>query len=517
MPCLYVCFLIKNEVVIYKGIVERSVSVSFFKKDAPCSEALCIIKNVEDRLRGKVVDNLKVEYPIHKTLLQHFDKLLTSEEKMSLNSKQMLNVISSLSEFDVKMKHSAYKMIDFAKNMSVVSESNLAIVEEITASMNDVNDTIGHTSDTMDQLSKSSHDLIRKNDESMFQLNEVNTLKENVVKDTTTMSEQIEQLVAMATKVNEIVNGVQVIAEQTNLLALNASIEAARAGEFGRGFSVVATEIRNLADGTKANLNDMRVFVNNIHKAANDGRESMKNTMKSTNNMNEKLDSISNTIKENVHMLRDTVQDVNTISTAMLNIKEAATQVNQAMNLSAQDAETLLNMTKVIHEDATQSAENAQHISKIDEDLSDIVRDMFDALNGGMNAITNEELIQNLSKAKEAHGNWMKNLRKIVDEMKSYPIQTNSKRCAFGHFYHSINIKHPDIAKEWLAIDGIHHELHTMGEKVISAIGNNNSELANKLYLQAKELSNTIFSHIDNTIIAIEKNSKLGIEVLRIE
>ena len=125
---------------------------------------------------------------------------------MSLNSKQMLNVISSLSEFDVKMKHSAYKMIDFAKNMSVVSESNLAIVEEITASMNDVNDTIGHTSDTMDQLSKSSNDLIRKNDESMFQLNEVNTLKENVVKDTTTMSEQIEQLVAMATKVNEIVN-----------------------------------------------------------------------------------------------------------------------------------------------------------------------------------------------------------------------------------------------------------------------------------------------------------------------
>ncbi|SMC32136.1 methyl-accepting chemotaxis protein [Sporomusa malonica] len=489
--------------------------MNLFKK-APCNEALCIIKNVEDRLKGKVADNLQVEYPIHKTLLKNFDKLFASEEKMSTNSKHMLNVISSLSEFDVKMTHSSYKMIDFAQEMSVLSESNLSIVEEITASMNDVNQTIGHTSATMTQLSRSSEDLIQKNDESMLQLDELNTLKESVVKDTTTMSEQIEHLVDMATKVNEIVNGVQAIAEQTNLLALNASIEAARAGEFGRGFAVVADEIRKLADSTKANLGDMRVFVNNIHQAANDGRQSMASTMKSTNNMNEKLDSISATIKGNVLMLRDTVKDINTISKAMIDINETSKQVNQAMDLSAQDAEKLLNMTQIIHEDASQSAANAKHISKIDEELSDIVRDMLSALNGGIHAITNDDLIKNLLKAKEAHGNWMKNLKRIVDEMKSYPIQTNSKRCAFGHFYHSINIEHPDIIKEWMAIDGVHHELHSMGEKIINTISTKNSTQANTLYLQAEELSKKIFIHIDNTIKAIEKNSKLGIEVLNL-
>ena len=57
-----------------------------------------------------------------------------------------------------------------------------------------------------------------------------------------------------------------------------------------------------------------------------------------------------------------------------------------------------------------------------------------------MNAISNEELIDNLIKGKEAHGKWIANLKKIVDEMKVYPIQTNSKKCAFGHFYYSINI-----------------------------------------------------------------------------
>lgn len=487
--------------------------VQFFKK-SPCSEALCIIKNVEERLAGKTVDALTVDYPIHQTLLKHFDKLFVSEEKMSINAKHMLTVVSSLSEFDVKMKHSSQKMLDFAKEMSVVSQSNLSIVEEITASMNDVNETITHTSDTMNQLSQSSEELIQKNDNSILQLAEVNILKENVIKDTTSMSGHIQQLVDMATKVNEIVNGVQSIAEQTNLLALNASIEAARAGQFGRGFAVVADEIRKLADNTKTNLNDMRVFVNNIQQAAYDGRESMINTMNSTSTMNEKLDIISMTINDNVAMLRETVNDISTISQAMSDIKETSKQVNQAMDLSAHDAEKLLYMTQEIHEDAAQSSENAKYISKIDDELSKSVQDMLSALNGGSHAITNEDLIMNLMQAKEAHVIWMKNLQRIVEESKSYPIQTDSKRCAFGHFYHSIDITHPDISKEWKAIDGAHHDLHNMGDKIISKITTKDLIEVNALYLQAEELSKKIFTHMDNTINEIQKKSKLGIEVL---
>jgi methyl-accepting chemotaxis protein len=489
--------------------------MKFFKK-VPCDEAVCIIKNVEDRLSGKVVENPKVDYPIHKTLFKHFDRLLESEKKMSISSKKMLSGTSSLSDFDVKTTYSANKLIDFAKDMSMVSESNLAIVEEITASMDQVNNSISHTSDTMNQLSQSSKALVQKNDESMSQLNEVKSLKENVIEDVTTMNEQIKQLVDMAVKVNEIVNGVEEIAEQTNLLALNASIEAARAGEFGKGFAVVADEIRKLADSTKTNLDDMRVFVNNIHKAATGGRESMDNTMKSTNNMNLKLDSINNTIEENVSLLKETIKDVDQISESMGDIKEATKQINLAMDSSTKDAEKLNYMTQEIHADATQSAENAKQISKIDEEFSDIIRDMISALNGGINAITNEELLNNLSKAKEAHNNWMINLKRIVDEMKTYPIQTNSKKCAFGHFYHSINITHPDIVKDWTAIDKVHHELHSMGIKVVDAVNMNNQTQANNLYSQAEKLSKEIFVHMDNTINAIEKNSKLGVEVLNV-
>ncbi|MBU3130763.1 methyl-accepting chemotaxis protein [Clostridium tagluense] len=487
--------------------------MNFFKK-APCDEAICIIKHVEDRINGKIVEPLKVDYPIHKKLFKTFDKLLVSEERMSKSSKKMINITSSLSNFDVEMAHSSYKLIRFANDMSAISESNLSVVEQITANMSEVNETIINTTETMNRLHKSSKDLVQKNDESIFQLNEVNLLKEDVIKDATIMSEQIKMLVDMATKVNEIVGGVESIADQTNLLALNAAIEAARAGEAGRGFAVVADEIRKLADNTKTNLKDMRSFVDNIQKAAIGGQESMNNTIDSTNNMNLKLDAISHTIKENVSMLKTTIKDVDKITESLGDISGAAEQINQAMDESTKDVEKLNDMTQVIHADAIQSKESAKQISKIDEELSDIVREMLSSLNGGKNAITNEELLSHLSKAKEAHGSWIKNLKRMVDEMKVYPIQTNSKKCAFGHFYHSINLTHSDIAKEWTAIDKVHNELHSMGTKVIDVININNSIQANSFYLQTEKLSKEIFVLIDNVIKAIERKSQSGIEIL---
>ena len=484
-------------------------------KSAPCSEASCIIQYVEDRLNGKMVQQPAADYPIHKRMLGHFLRLLGSEETISGSVKKLVGIIPALSDFDVRMRHSSNKLIDFASEMSTLSESNLAIVQQITASMNEVNSTIRNTSATMGQLAQSSQQLIRKNDESMHQLQEVQSLKEDVIKDTTQMGTQIEQLVEMAQRVNDIVNGVAAIAEQTNLLALNASIEAARAGESGRGFAVVATEIRKLADSTKLSLNDMRGFVKNIQDAANGSRGSLNNTLQSTSKMNERLDGVAGTINENMSMLKETVRDVETISSAMQNVEESARQVNQAMGMSAQDAEKLHSMTQVIHADAMQSADNAKQISQIDQELSGIARDMITSLTGGLHAISNAELIENLQKAKIAHGNWVKGLRRIASEMTVHPLQTDSKRCAFGHFYHSVHIEHPEVAPVWQAIDSVHHDLHQMGDKVIAAVKSGNREQADSLCQQAEQLSGQIIGNIDRTVETLERLTKKGVEALK--
>lgn len=481
----------------------------------PCHEALCILDFVEKSLNGIEAQAPGPEYPIHQNVLKYFNKLLGSEKQMSEAARKMLSITAALSNFDVNMSYSAYNLIDFAEEMSALSESNLAIVEQTTASMNQVNETVLNTSNTLEQLSAASEILVERNNQSLAQLEEVNVLKNNVMNDASIMSQQIKQLVEMAIRVNDIVNDVKAIADQTNLLALNASIEAARAGEHGRGFSVVASEIRKLADDTKKSLEGMNSFVNNIQNAALAGKQSMDSTIDSTAEMSEKLDTITGTVRENVSMLHNTIEDIRIINNSMEGIKVASDEINQAMESSSRDAEKLSNMTQTITKDATESAEYAKQISQIDDSLSGIVKEMMQALLGSKNAISNKELIENLNRAKDAHKNWVANLGRITDEMRAYPIQINGSKCAFGHFYNSINISHPSIEKDWKAIESIHAELHSCGHKVLDAVKKNNRAEAQDSFDTAERLSRQVLSYLDKIIAEVEEQNETGIEIMR--
>ncbi len=479
-------------------------------KQKPCNEAVCILHYAKERLSGKDIPEPKVEYPIHTSVLEYFKKLFSNEKKMADSTKKLLGITASLSDFDVKMADMSYKLIDFAKEMAILSESNLAVVQQTTASMSEVNNSVIDTTITMAQLSETSALLMEKNNESLVELKEISSLKENVLNDADIMNQQIGKLVEMANKVNDIVNGVGAIAEQTNLLALNASIEAARAGENGRGFAVVADEIRKLADDTKKNLEGMKVFVNSIQEAAKDGQQSMISTISSTQKMSSKIDNISSTMEKNVDMLRHTIEDVRNINRSAEGIKNATDEINQAMDASSQDAEKLSDLTRLIHNDAVKSAEQAKQIGAVDDMLSDIVKEMMQALHGSTNAISNEEFLETISKAKEAHGKWMENLKRIVDEMKVYPLQVNGTKCAFGHFYQAISVSHPEIKNDWDALGQVHLEFHSIGDEVLRAVKDKNEAQAKEKYLSAKKHSERIFTYLNQITDKVDVQTKKG-------
>lgn len=464
-----------------------------FKKK-PCEEAVCILGYVDQILDGKLVEEPKPEYHIHKDLLKTFKKLFQNEKTFGENAQKLLSITTELSGFDVNMAHSSKKMKIFASELSDVSESNLAIVEETTASMITVNETINHVTDKLDNLSQQSSALRLSNEEGVKQINNVVQLKEEVMSDANQMKVQIEQLVEMTTQINNIVADVDNIAAQTNLLALNASIEAARAGEHGRGFAVVAEEIRKLAETTKESLANMRGFVDAIKVNANEGIESMNNTLRSTNDMSEQIDVISKTIDENVDMLKTTITNVDIVHDSVKSIKSSADEITQAMETSSQDAERLSLMTKSILQDASKSEDLAKNISKIDDNLSKVVKESLSALHGSKNDIKLSKVSEELNKAVISHQNWMKTLLNIVKEENLLPLQVDDKKCAFGHFYHSVIIDDPRILKEWEIIDGIHHNLHDIGADVLIAIEQKDFDRANKLYYEADEISKKIIS-----------------------
>jgi len=287
---------------------------------------------------------------------QYFNEFI---EKLQHMIKKVAHVTDKVASASVELSATAEEISKGTDTLTSRASQTAAAVEEMNATVGQVAQNSGKAASLAQDTVKTAQEggtVVSSTISGMQQLSEAVSNSATIISDLGKSSDQI----------GEIVRTIEDIADQTNLLALNAAIEAARAGEQGRGFAVVADEVRKLAERTTKATKEIGDMIRQIQQDTRGAVDSMQQgTQKVTagvdlvNKTGEALSQIVRMVSESADMIRQ--------------IAVASEEQSVATQQIASDIENVAKVTKESSSGAHESAKASQDLSQLAVELQGIV------------------------------------------------------------------------------------------------------------------------------------------------
>jgi methyl-accepting chemotaxis protein WspA len=302
--------------------------------------------------------------------------LLTSIQEMVYSFRK---VIGQVQKSGIQVTSSATELSATAKEQDAIMVNQVESTNNVVKSVQGISDIAGELVQTMQEVASMSQETAGFASSGQTDLARMEEAMQHMEDASKAISGRLQAISEKADNITNVVTTITKVADQTNLLSLNAAIEAEKAGEYGRGFTVVAREIRRLADQTAVATLDIEQMVQEMQSAVSAGVMEMDKFIAEVRHSVEDVEKISlqlTRIIEQVQALSPSFEDVNeamqfqsgsaqAINKAMLHLSEEMQQTRDSLHETYSAIEQLNEAARSLQDEVSRFRLTNVHISVI--------------------------------------------------------------------------------------------------------------------------------------------------------